>query len=318
MFEKCKAVMTFPTALTAEEKHLKELFEKLKTVRRAIAAARGSGGTSGGGDHPKAAERRTVKRSIEEATEEVKRKVMMGTITVNKVREKSTFKRSKTIDKRRDSSDIYKESSAVEPGEITGGPLLLSPPSQNSSTTSSFSTHQFGGDSPPTASSSTTRRAPLPPNRGPTLYVRGYDLMTDPLTKAFEKYGQITRLNIEDRQKSAFITFDSLEQADLALREMDGNMVNGITMRVSYARRQNQSNTATGQSNKFEWSSRPVMPLVVAPPLATPSTIQQPPAQTAWSEATQQKPVNSIATSGQRKRENNRNVVSYADDDPFL
>uniref|UniRef100_A0A915JYH8 Negative elongation factor E n=1 Tax=Romanomermis culicivorax TaxID=13658 RepID=A0A915JYH8_ROMCU len=45
--------------------------------------------------------------------------------------------------------------------------------------------------------------------------------------------------NEDDRRRSAFVDFETDAQALNAIKEMDGNMVNGVTLRVSMARRQN-------------------------------------------------------------------------------
>uniref|UniRef100_A0A0M3ISV2 Uncharacterized protein n=1 Tax=Ascaris lumbricoides TaxID=6252 RepID=A0A0M3ISV2_ASCLU len=98
-----ETAINFPTSLSAEEKQLKEMFEKLKNIRRTIAAATRGTTNPSSGDQLKI-ERRNAKRSLqqaEEATEEVKRKVMSGAINLKKVDEKSTFKRTKVIPKRR-------------------------------------------------------------------------------------------------------------------------------------------------------------------------------------------------------------------------
>uniref|UniRef100_A0A183I1D9 Negative elongation factor E n=1 Tax=Onchocerca flexuosa TaxID=387005 RepID=A0A183I1D9_9BILA len=83
--------------------------------------------------------------------------------------------------------------------------------------------------------------------QGPCLYIRGYDLIADSLRNVFSKYGVVNRVFVEERQKSAFITYATTEEAEVAIKEMDGNMVNGITLRVSFARRQNQC----GDSGRF-------------------------------------------------------------------
>lgn len=38
-------------------------------------------------------------------------------------------------------------------------------------------------------------------NKGPTIYIRGYDLQQEALNGVFSKYGKINRLNVDDRQK---------------------------------------------------------------------------------------------------------------------
>lgn len=87
--------------------------------------------------------------------------------------------------------------------------------------------------------------------KGPNLYIRGYDLSADSLRNVFSKYGLIKRVFVEEHQKSAFVTFSTTEEAEIALNEMDGNMVNGITVHVSFAHRQKQG----GDSGHFRGKS---------------------------------------------------------------
>uniref|UniRef100_A0A0M3IC24 Negative elongation factor E n=1 Tax=Ascaris lumbricoides TaxID=6252 RepID=A0A0M3IC24_ASCLU len=152
---------------------------------------------------------------------------MSGAINLKKVDEKSTFKRTKVIPKRRGNSS---------------GNELLSP-----------STISLA--SPPFSSPFESREQPQI-NKGPTLYVRGFDLVADSLQKAFVKHGAITRLFVEERQKSAFITFSTTEEAEAALKNMDGYMLNGITLHVSFARRQNQNSRSPRECTGNRGGSR--------------------------------------------------------------
>uniref|UniRef100_A0A915CGB3 Negative elongation factor E n=1 Tax=Parascaris univalens TaxID=6257 RepID=A0A915CGB3_PARUN len=223
-----ETAINFPTSLSAEEKQLKEMFEKLKNIRRTIAAAT-RGTTNPSSSDQLKIERRNAKRSLqqaEEATEEVKRKVMSGAINLKKVDEKSTFKRTKVIPKRRGSESAKLRLDTSDTGNSSGNELL-------SPSTISLS-------SPPFSLRFESREQPQV-NKGPTLYVRGFDLVADSLQKAFSKHGAVTRLFVEERQKSAFITFSTTEEAEAALKNMDGYMLNGITLHVSFARRQNQN-----------------------------------------------------------------------------
>ncbi|VDN85828.1 unnamed protein product, partial [Brugia pahangi] len=102
-----------------------------------------------------------------------------------------------------------------------------------------YSTQSFSFDANSGSSSFSGFEQPKP-CRGPCLYIRGYDLIADSLRNVFSKYGVINRVFVEERQKSAFITYATTAEAETAIKEMDGNMVNGITLRVSFARRQNQ------------------------------------------------------------------------------
>ncbi|VDK42453.1 unnamed protein product [Anisakis simplex] len=231
--------INFPTSLSAEEKHLKEMFDKFKTIRKTVAAALRGSASASSGDASKN-ERNNAKRSIqqaEEVTEEVKRKVMSGAINLKKADEKSTFKRTKVVPKRRASESNKLRLDTSDTGNSSGNELL-------SPTGLSLSSPPLSGSSP------FDQRDQLTPQvnkvAGPTLYVRGFDLVGDSLQKAFEKHGTITRVFVEERKRSAFITFSTTEEAEVALKDMDGYMLNGITLHVSFARRQNQTTRIAG------------------------------------------------------------------------
>ncbi|KAK5982537.1 RRM domain-containing protein [Trichostrongylus colubriformis] len=101
--------ISFPTTLSEEEHALKEIHEKLKLMRRLLAERKNvaAGEVS-------SIEKNRSRKSVEDAavaTEELKRKVIAGAITVKKVNEKHTFKRAKFDKKTRTTS-------ACEEGEI--------------------------------------------------------------------------------------------------------------------------------------------------------------------------------------------------------
>ncbi|KAI1730616.1 RNA recognition motif domain-containing protein [Ditylenchus destructor] len=190
--------MNFPSALTQEEKDLKDMFEKLRKVRKAIGAASRNVASISGANAGKV-ESRVNKRSIEEAevvTAEVKKKVMSGVIT----------------------------------GNSSGGELM-SPRAQA----------QFEDWAVSAASAYKTAGRSAQPLRGPTLNIRSYDLVAEPLYSAFGQFGTIKDLHIDERQRSALITFSNANEAEAALNAMDGNMINGITVRASFARDQSQA-----------------------------------------------------------------------------
>ncbi|KAI6173790.1 Negative elongation factor E [Aphelenchoides besseyi] len=91
--------MNIPSALTAEEKQLKVVFENIRNTKKALDVALSSVGLNGGAGK---VEQRTDKMSIEDAdlnTAELKKKVLTGMITVKKQNEKQTFKRARAVRK---------------------------------------------------------------------------------------------------------------------------------------------------------------------------------------------------------------------------
>ncbi|VDN56778.1 unnamed protein product [Dracunculus medinensis] len=238
-----ETAIVLPTSLTEEEKALKVMFEKLRAIRKALLVATGVH-KSVANDTAKI-ERKTAKRSLqeaEEATEEVKRKVMSGAINLAKLDEKITFKRSK-IEKRRDSGKLKSDADSTHINET---PAVDGFDTYNSSG-DGFDNYTAGDDGFDNYNSGSldnhASTKPVPcnmENRGPTLYIRGYDLVADTLKKAFSEFGNVMWVNVEECQRTAFVTLGSAEEAEKAIEEMDGYMVNGITLRVSFARRQNQ------------------------------------------------------------------------------
>jgi hypothetical protein len=83
-----------PAAHTPEEKQLKVTFENIKNARKAFEAALKKAGYSIGAAGK--LELRANKKSVEDAsenTEELKKKVIQGKISVKKADDKQTFKR---------------------------------------------------------------------------------------------------------------------------------------------------------------------------------------------------------------------------------
>ncbi|MCP9265170.1 Immunodominant antigen-like [Dirofilaria immitis] len=294
--------LVFPSTLTSDEKRLKEAFEKLRIIRKAIAATN------------KVNVNATVDlQQAQEATEEVKRKVLIGAVNSSGMELVSSnindsfdackpfssddhSEMVKTTKEPSDSFDTYKPACddtskntvfdasgtcKAEPNAIsrcisTG--RIASDNTDTSKTTegadvfdnykSSVGDSDFGTNAPSssfdiykpvslsddgfdTYKPRSAQSFSLDANRsspfGPCLYIRGYDLVADSLRNVFGKFGVINRVFVEERQKSAFITYATTEEAEVAIKEMDGNMVNGITLRVSFARRQNQY----GDSGRF-------------------------------------------------------------------
>ncbi|VDM20617.1 unnamed protein product, partial [Wuchereria bancrofti] len=271
----------FPSTLSSDEKRLKEAFEKLRAIRKAIAATNKVNVSGTVGDNLKT-ERKTTKRHLQqaqEATEEVKRKVLIGAVSFKKADEKKdSFKRPSLVGRRRDSGKTKSDNDTVNinntevlpPNADDGFDTYKPIPSDYSGTKKKTgeSSDTFDTNKPPYDSDNCQRSAQSfsfdassgsspfvgfeqpKPCRGPCLYIRGYDLIADSLRNVFSKYGVVNRVFVEERQKSAFITYATTAEAEAAIKEMDGNMVNGITLRVSFARRQNQC----GDSGRFRSS----------------------------------------------------------------
>ncbi|XP_039272166.2 negative elongation factor E-like [Styela clava] len=94
------------------------------------------------------------------------------------------------------------------------------------------------------------------PRKGNTIYIHGCDLTEKLLESHFQGFGKIIKIDIEQNARSAFITYNSLEAADVAIDKMNDAMVEGTRLKVSLARRQKMLESAMSSSL---WA-----PLVVA------------------------------------------------------
>ncbi|GMT04826.1 hypothetical protein PENTCL1PPCAC_27000 [Pristionchus entomophagus] len=190
--------LIFPTSLTPEEKKFKEMQEHLKNLRRRLESTKG-------GCPNEMVERELKRKKIEEAasnTEELKRKIASGAISLNKVGEKREFKRSKGVE-RRLSHDSRKDSLSSLDGLISP-PLRPDPPKKE-------------------------------PKPSPMLYIRGIDLHDELLERLFTPFGEIKGCEIDARKRTGFVWMNSIDEAAQAIEKLDKTGVDQWTLHVSYA-----------------------------------------------------------------------------------
>ncbi|KAM6974820.1 negative elongation factor E [Tautogolabrus adspersus] len=84
--------------------------------------------------------------------------------------------------------------------------------------------------------------------KGNTVYVYGSGLAEENLRSAFSQHGNIIDLSMDNPRNCAFITFEKMESADMAVAELNGSMVGDIHIKVSIARKQPMLDAATGKS----------------------------------------------------------------------
>ena len=77
------------------------------------------------------------------------------------------------------------------------------------------------------------------PNQGNTIYIRSVSgLNESKLREAFTPYGNVSHITLELEKDCAFITFESIDEANRAIDEMDGEKIGNNEIRVSLARKQ--------------------------------------------------------------------------------
>lgn len=191
---------------------------------------------------------RKVSESKPDAKEVAKKLLKSGAISAIKVetKERHSFKRSKASERKRSLND--------RPGGIGYQPYAANHPTEEESEAAPSSTRPAvkslydsfvsGGnldeDDPKHFDRDPEKEGPPPerPRQGNTLYVHGVGLAEDLLRSAFSPFGPILSISMEVDKNCGFVTFEKIESAEKAIGEMNGSMVSGIKLRVSYARRQ--------------------------------------------------------------------------------
>jgi len=93
------------------------------------------------------------------------------------------------------------------------------------------------------------------PRQGNTVYVFGYQITEDLLKNAFSPLGKIVNISMEVEKNCGFVTFDRSESAESAISEFNGNVVGGIQLKVSMARRQPVIDPINDASSSATWST---------------------------------------------------------------
>lgn len=93
------------------------------------------------------------------------------------------------------------------------------------------------------------------PRQGNTVYVFGYQINEDLLKKAFQPLGKIVNISMEVEKNCGFVTFDRADVAERAISEFNGNVVGGIQLKVSMARRQPVIDPINDASSSATWST---------------------------------------------------------------
>ncbi|KPM04776.1 negative elongation factor E-like protein [Sarcoptes scabiei] len=130
------------------------------------------------------------------------------------------------------------------------------------------------------------------PQQGNTIYVHGENITEEILRLGFSTFGSILNINAETARNCGFVTYDSIETANMAIDEMNGKLLNGIRLKVSLARRQPSS----------------LHSVTIEKPKSADLSNESLSTSEAWS---------AMASNVSNNVENskNRNMISYEDDD---
>lgn len=266
----------FPSQLTEEEEMLKKKYEKLRRKKKALQNL----------NAPKQEPPppKPLVRPLEakpDAKEVAKKLLKSGAISAIKVenKERQGFKRPKALERKRNACERPSTSvTGYQP--FTASHSLDDEPPVISSSTDPPSSNNL--DRPPVkklyesfvssrkleeevkedrARESQQRRErdrdgrPERPRQGNTVYVRGYGVTQELLQKTLEPVGNIINISMEMDKNCGFVTFKEIEQAEKAIKEINGTSSGGVRLNVSLARRQPLIPPQGEDSSSISWSS---------------------------------------------------------------
>ena len=254
--------MHLPHSLTEEEELLQQKFLKFRKIKKALLAMKAP--------KPEPKEKpkeEDLKRKFDAAlsnTEQAKKLLKSGAIKVaSEKKEAQIFKRSK---KQRTGEKSSEKASNFQPFPSTPASdkeeEAAASPSMSASPRDVASRPRPGNPRPEIKNlygsfrrGGTTRGGydRREPKKGNTVYVYGTGLTEAIVQKTFNGFGNIVNMSMETEKNCAFVTFQNMEHAEEAITQMHGSMVQGVSLRVSLARRQPTFEPSVHDSTCNSW-----------------------------------------------------------------
>ncbi|XP_054722232.1 negative elongation factor E-like [Uloborus diversus] len=268
----------FPSQLTEEEEMLKKKYEKLRRKKKALQNLNAPKQEP---PPPKPLIRQHDSNTPKPDAKEVAKKLLKsGAISAIKVetKERQGFKRPKALERKRNACERMNSSvtgyqpfsashsldedppSVAPPAEVTSSPGSGRPPVKKLYE-SFVSSRKLEDEVKEDRVREIQRRErdrdgrPERPRQGNTVYVRGYGVTQEILQKAFNSIGNIINISMEMDKNCGFVTFEKIEQAEKAIKEMNGIVTGGVRLTVSLARRQPLIPPLGEDSSSVSWAS---------------------------------------------------------------
>ncbi|GIY85830.1 negative elongation factor E [Caerostris extrusa] len=268
----------FPSQMTEEEEMLKKKYEKLRRKKKALQNLNAPKQEP---PPPKPMVRPGPLEAKKDAKEVAKILLKTGAISAIKVenKERQGFKRPKALERKRNACDRTSSSVAgyqpfTASHSVEEDNTSDSSPSDPASPSSSgrppvkklYETFVSGRKledeiKEDRASRDHQRRErdrdgrSERPRQGNTVYVKGFGVTQELLVKVFEPVGKIINISMEMDKNCGFVTFEKIEQAEKAIKEINGSSPDGSRLNVSLARRQPLIPPLGEDSSSASWGS---------------------------------------------------------------
>jgi len=252
--------MSFPTKMTAEEQSLLNKYALVKKKKREMLqiksntpfAAESQGARMGSDQSPlkEFAEKTSLKPSTKtgqkdvqktaaplaapkDAKEIAKQLIASGQLKINKSGENRTFKRAIVAPE--------KKPEPVSMMEIAKGADTSNQNTEEVKKTQYGNFVSSGWNKGENQSSDTdesrSRNLDMRKRQNNVLFVSGYGLNQDILENSFTRFGSVTDAHMDKDRGHGFVTFKSSEAAEKAVAAMHGELVQGVTLKVTFARK---------------------------------------------------------------------------------
>ncbi|XP_067145409.1 negative elongation factor E [Centruroides vittatus] len=246
----------FPSQFTEEEEMLQKKYQKLRRKKKAFQQLKAP-------KQEPPSNQSSLKNQIEvkkDAKEVAKKLLQSGAISAIKVenKERQGFKRPKASERKRVGSEKlgstvtgYQPFTSSHPAEEE--PAEFGRPAMKGLYESFVSSRETeDGDSTEDKERENEKSSrPERPQQGNTVYVHGYGVTEDILRNGFQPFGNIINISMEMDRHCGFVTFDTIEAADKAIKEMNGQTVSRVQLKVSLARRQPLIPSATDGASSW-------------------------------------------------------------------
>lgn len=266
----------FPNQLTEEEEMLKKKYEKLRRKKKALQ------NLNAPKQEPPPPKRPLDVRPLEakpDAKEVAKKLLKSGAISAIKVenKERQGFKRPKALERKRNAcerptpsvtgyqpftaSHTVDEDPPTVSAADTTTPANTEKPPVKKLYESFVSSRKLEDEIKEDRARDIRQRErdrdgrPERPRQGNTVYVRGYGVTQELLQKTFEAVGNIINISMEMDKNCGFVTFEKIDQAEKAIKDVNGTICGGVRLNVSLARRQPLIPPLGEDSSSLSWAS---------------------------------------------------------------
>uniref|UniRef100_A0A5S6QHM4 Negative elongation factor E n=1 Tax=Trichuris muris TaxID=70415 RepID=A0A5S6QHM4_TRIMR len=229
------AVIKFPEELSDSEQLLKESLEIHSLAAKLIQEYNKC-------ETETKQPRIPIPQEVVAATEEAKRLVKSGTMTVQKTEQRTTFKRpvklARRLEKVGNGFVLPKQAGSFDSGfDYSVGETIFSGRIGTHSRPSDDDNY-YGNDGPVPSkiASSSEKNEAESSNR--SVYIRSSQVSEESIRNCFSKFGTIVGIKCGIYDKSAIVDFETSDAAFVAVEQMNGSYIDGLPLTVSIANAQ--------------------------------------------------------------------------------